>query len=41
MPDPKYDAPVIVLVAEDDSLLRLLANDMLTDADYRVVEAQD
>ena len=41
MPDPKDDAPVIVLVAEDEALLRLLANDMLTDADYRVVEAQD
>ena len=41
MPGSKDAAPVIVLVAEDDSLLRLLANDMLTDADYRVVEAQD
>lgn len=41
MPDPKDDASVIVLVAEDDLLLRLLANDMLTDADYRVVEAHD
>ena len=35
------DVPVIVLVAEDEALVRLLANDMLTDADYRVVEAQD
>lgn len=41
MPSSKDDAPVIVLVAEDETLLRLLANDMLTDADYRVVEAQD
>ena len=41
MPDPRDDAPVIVLVAEDETLVRLLANDMLTDADYRVVEAQD
>src|SRR5688572_22064074 len=40
---PKSDdySPVIVLVAEDETLVRLLANDMLTDADYRVVEAQD
>ena len=37
----KDDAPLIVMVAEDDTLVRLLANDMLTDADYRVVEAQD
>jgi CheY-like chemotaxis protein len=35
------DVPLIVLVAEDEALVRLLANDMLTDADYRVVEAQD
>ena len=41
MPSSRDDAPVIVLVAEDETLLRLLANDMLTDADYRVVEAQD
>jgi CheY-like chemotaxis protein len=34
-------SPVIVLVAEDETLVRLLANDMLTDADFRVVEAQD
>ena len=37
----KDEAPVIVLVAEDETLVRLLANDMLTDADYRVVEARD
>lgn len=41
MPSSEDDAPVIVLVAEDETLLRLLANDMLTDADYRVVEAHD
>ena len=35
------DVPLIVLVAEDEALVRLRANDMLTDADYRVVEAQD
>lgn len=34
-------APLIVLIAEDETLVRLLANDMLTDADYRVVEAHD
>jgi CheY-like chemotaxis protein len=37
----KDDASRIVLVAEDETLVRLLANDMLTDADYRVVEAHD
>lgn len=37
----KHDPPLIVLIAEDEALLRLLANDMLTDADYRVVEAHD
>ena len=37
----KEAQPLIVLVAEDETLLRLLANDMLTDADYRVVEAHD
>jgi two-component system, response regulator PdtaR len=41
METSKDDVPLIVLVAEDEALLRLLANDMLTDADYRVVEAQD
>ena len=41
MSNSKENAPVIVLVAEDEALVRLLANDMLTDADYRVVEAQD
>jgi two-component system, response regulator PdtaR len=35
------EVPLIVLVAEDEALVRLLANEMLTDADYRVVEAQD
>ena len=33
--------PVIVLLAEDEPLVRLLANDVLTEADYRVVEAHD
>jgi CheY-like chemotaxis protein len=37
----KDDVPLIVLVAEDEALVRLLANEMLIDADYRVVEAQD
>ena len=35
------DAPLIVLVAEDDTLVRFLASDMLADADYQVVEAKD
>lgn len=33
--------PVIVLLAEDETIVRLLANDVLTEADYRVVEAHD
>jgi CheY-like chemotaxis protein len=41
MANLKDDLPLIVLVAEDETLVRLLASDMLTDADYRVVEAQD
>jgi CheY-like chemotaxis protein len=41
METSKDDVPLIVLVAEDEALVRLLANEMLTDADYRVVEAQD
>lgn len=41
MDHSKDAAPLIVLVAEDETLVRLLANDMLTDADYRVVEAHD
>lgn len=41
MPNPKDEAPVVILVAEDEALVRLLANDMLTNADYRVVEAHD
>ena len=41
MESPKDDAPLIVLVAEDDTLVRLLASDMLADAEYQVVEARD
>lgn len=32
---------VVVLVAEDETLVRLLANDILTEAGYRVLEARD
>jgi CheY-like chemotaxis protein len=32
---------VVVLVVEDETLVRLLANDILTDAGYRVLEAHD
>jgi two-component system, response regulator PdtaR len=35
------DVALIVLVAEDEALVRIVANEMLTDADYRVVEAHD
>ena len=41
MSNSKDNAPVVILVAEDETLVRLVANDMLTDADYRVVEARD
>jgi CheY-like chemotaxis protein len=41
MESSKDDAPLIVLVAEDDTLVRLLASDILADADYQVVEAKD
>ena len=41
MSNAKENAPVVILVAEDEAFVRLVANDMLTDADYRVVEAHD
>ena len=39
--DDKGDGATVVLVAEDETLVRLLANDMLTEAGYRVLEARD
>jgi CheY-like chemotaxis protein len=39
--DDKRDCATIVLVAEDETLVRLLANDILTEAGYRVLEARD
>ena len=41
MSNSKDGAPVVILLAEDEMLVRLMANDMLTGADYRVVEARD
>ena len=41
MSNSKENAPVVILVAEDELLVRLLAHDMLTEADFRVVEALD
>jgi CheY-like chemotaxis protein len=35
------DTAAVVLVVEDETLVRLLANDILTDAGYRVLEARD
>jgi DNA-binding NtrC family response regulator len=35
------DQADIVLVAEDETLVRLIVNDILTDAGYRVLEARD
>jgi CheY-like chemotaxis protein len=35
------DGPVVVLVVEDETLVRLLANDILSEAGYRVLEARD
>ena len=36
-----HEAAEIVLVAEDETLVRMLANDILADAGYRVLEARD
>jgi DNA-binding NtrC family response regulator len=36
-----HESGDIVLVVEDETLVRLVANDMLTDAGYRVLEARD
>jgi CheY-like chemotaxis protein len=41
MPGLLDQPPVVVLVAEDETLLRLMTGDMLADADYQVVEARD
>ena len=41
MTDLDDAAAVVVLVAEDETLIRLLANDMLSEAGYRVLEARD
>jgi CheY-like chemotaxis protein len=35
------DNSIVVLVAEDETLVRLLANDILTEAGYRVLEGRD
>ena len=32
---------VVVLVVEDETLVRLFANDILTEAGYRVLDARD
>jgi two-component system, response regulator PdtaR len=41
MPEAHDAAGPIVLVAEDETLVRLFANDALTDAGFRVLEARD
>jgi CheY-like chemotaxis protein len=41
MTDTDDGTAVVVLVAEDETLVRLLANDILTEAGYRVLEARD
>jgi CheY-like chemotaxis protein len=41
MTDSDDAAAVVVLVVEDETLIRLLANDMLSEAGYRVLEARD
>src|SRR4051812_15357290 len=41
MSDMDDGSAVVVLVAEDETLVRLLANDILSDAGYRVLEARD
>jgi CheY-like chemotaxis protein len=41
MSDLNEGSAVIVLVAEDETIVRLEANDILTEAGYRVLEARD
>ena len=41
MTDADEGTAIVVLVAEDETLVRLLANDILTEAGYRVHEARD
>jgi len=41
MTDSDDATAVLVLVVEDETLIRLLANDMLSEAGYRVLEARD
>ena len=41
MADLDDGSAVVVLVVEDETLVRLLANDILSDAGYRVLEARD
>jgi two-component system, response regulator PdtaR len=41
MADLNDGSAVVVLVVEDETLVRLLANDILTEAGYRVLEAHD
>jgi CheY-like chemotaxis protein len=41
MTDSDDGTAIVVLVAEDETLVRLLANDILSEAGYRVLEARD
>jgi hypothetical protein len=41
MTDSDDGTAVVVLVVEDETLIRRLANDMLSEAGYRVLEARD
>ena len=41
MADSDDGSAVVVLVVEDETLVRLVANDILTEAGYRVLEAHD
>jgi CheY-like chemotaxis protein len=41
MTDSDDATALVVLVVEDETLVRLLANDMLSEAGYRVLEARD
>lgn len=41
MTNSEDDCVATVLVVEDETLVRLLANDILTEAGYRVLEARD
>ena len=41
MPQSRADKPTVILIVEDELLVRLLANDILEEAGFHTVEARD